>query len=123
LPRVLVCDDEPVLRALVRASLERDYEILEAHDGTAALRLARDRQPDLIVLDMMMPGKSGLDVLAELRTEPRLTRTPVVMLTARAQVADREAAADAGADRYLAKPFSPAELVAAIAELLESSRR
>jgi DNA-binding response OmpR family regulator len=123
LPRVLVCDDEPVLRALVRASLERDYEILEARDGTAALRLARDRQPDLIVLDMMMPGKSGLDVLAELRTEPRLTRTPVVMLTARAQVADREAAADAGADRYLAKPFSPAELVAAIAELLGSSRR
>jgi DNA-binding response OmpR family regulator len=123
LPRVLVCDDEPVLRALVRASLERDYEILEARDGTAVLRLARDRQPDLIVLDMMMPGKSGLDVLAELRTEPRLTRTPVVMLTARAQVADREAAADAGADRYLAKPFSPAELVAAIAELLGSRRR
>jgi CheY-like chemotaxis protein len=118
LPLVLVCDDEPVLRALVRASLGGGYEILEAQDGCEVLGLALDRRPDLIVLDMMMPGKSGLDVLAELRTDAALAKTPIVMLTARAQAADRAAAADAGADRYLAKPFSPSELAAVVGELI-----
>jgi DNA-binding response OmpR family regulator len=116
--RVLVCDDEPVLRALVRASLEPDYEIFEAQDGCEVLGLALDQRPDLIVLDMMMPGKSGLDVLAELRADATLAHTPVVMLTARAQAADRAAAAEAGADRYVAKPFSPRELAAVVGELI-----
>lgn len=117
-PLVLVCDDEPVLRALVRASLADTYEIVEAGDGATALLVALDRPPDLIVLDMMMPGKTGLEVLADLRADERLAATPVIMLTARAQTADREAAASAGADRYLSKPFSPAELAAAVDELI-----
>lgn len=71
---------------------------------------------------MMMPGRSGLDVLAELRRDPELATTPVLMLSARTQAADREAAARAGADRFLTKPFSPLELSAIVGELLEGRR-
>jgi CheY-like chemotaxis protein len=116
--RVLVCDDEAVLRALVRACLEPAYEVVEARDGDESLRLARELRPDLIVLDMMMPGQSGLAVLETLRADPALAATPVVMLTARAQAADRFAAAAAGADRYVPKPFDVRELTDAVAELL-----
>jgi DNA-binding response OmpR family regulator len=118
--RILVCDDEPVLRALVRASLEGDYDLREAGDGEESLRLARELHPDLMVLDMMMPGKSGLDVLRELRSDSSFDGIRVIMLTARAQVADRLAATENGADRYLAKPFSPTELGATVADLLRS---
>ena len=113
---VLVCDNETVLRALVRATLEPGYEVLEARDGDEALALMAERPPDLLLLDMMMPGRTGLDVLAELRAAGNTL--PVVMVTARAQAADRVRAADAGADRFLSKPFSPAELEALVAELL-----
>jgi DNA-binding response OmpR family regulator len=113
---VLVCDNETVLRALVRATLEPGYEVLEARDGDEALALMAERPPDLLLLDMMMPGRTGLDVLAELRAAGKTL--PVVMVTARAQAADRVRAADAGADRFLSKPFSPAELEALVAELL-----
>ena len=116
-PTVLVCDDEDTLRSLIRATLS-DYEIVEACDGDEALERARAVGPDLILLDMMMPGRSGLDVLAELRRDEHLGSTPVVMLTARSQLADRDAAAAAGADRYLAKPFSPLQLIAVVDELL-----
>jgi CheY-like chemotaxis protein len=116
-PTVLVCDDEAVLRSLIGAALGSDYDLLEARDGDEVLEQARARRPDLIILDMMMPGKSGLDVLPELRSHPELASTPVVMLTARTQAADRDAAASAGADRFLAKPFSPLEL-SLVAELL-----
>jgi two-component system, OmpR family, phosphate regulon response regulator PhoB len=117
---VLLCDDEEVLRSLVRATLDDDgYSILEARDGDESLELARSARPDLIVLDMMMPGRSGLDVLQELRKDPELENTPVVMLTARARQSDREAAVAAGADRYLSKPFSPLELISVVEDLLD----
>jgi two-component system, OmpR family, phosphate regulon response regulator PhoB len=121
--RILVCDNEQSLRTLVRASLEIDnghYDIAEAADGDEALTLARRLRPDLILLDMMMPGRTGLDVLEELRADEELAETPVVMLTARVQVGDRAAADAAGADRFLAKPFSPIELSSVVAELLEA---
>jgi two-component system phosphate regulon response regulator PhoB len=121
-PCILVCDDEAVLRDLVRACLEPDYEIVEASNGDESLRIARRLRPDLIVLDMMMPGTSGLDVLERLRSEPALASTPVVMLTARAQAADRFAAASAGADRYVPKPFDVRELRDAVAELIQQRR-
>lgn len=116
---MLLCDDEDVLRALIRAALGGEYELVEARDGDEALERARADRPDLIILDMMMPGRSGLDVLPELRADAELGPTPVVMLTARTQAADREAAAAAGADRFLAKPFSPLELSRLVAELLD----
>jgi len=119
---LLVCDDENVLRELIRASLAGRYALVEASDGDEALSLARERRPDLILLDMMMPGRSGLDVLAELRGDPALAEIPVIMLTARTQAADRETAARAGADRFLAKPFSPLELVFVVEELLDGGR-
>jgi two-component system OmpR family response regulator len=92
--------------------------VVEARDGEEALRLAGSLLPDVIVLDMMMPGLSGLEVLAELRRRPELASTPVVMLTARAQSPDREAAERLGANRFVTKPFSPAELIATVEELL-----
>lgn len=117
--RILVCDDEDVLRTLVREVLSEAYEIVEAEDGEQALARALERRPDLVILDMMMPGRSGIEVLRAVRGHPELARTPVLMLTARTQPADREAAERAGADSYLAKPFSPLGLVRAVEELLE----
>jgi DNA-binding response OmpR family regulator len=119
-PTVLVCDNEEALRSLVRGALDLgDYEILEARDGDESVDLARSSDPDLIVLDMMMPGRSGLEVLAELRAEDRFVATPVIMLTARAQAEDRQAAIEAGVSRFLPKPFSPLELASVVEELLD----
>jgi CheY-like chemotaxis protein len=121
--RILVCDNEPVLRALVRDALAiGDYDIVEARDGDESVEVARASEPDLIVLDMMMPGRSGLEVLEELRAEPRFAETPVIMLTARAQAADRDAAVDAGASHFLSKPFSPLGLASLVEELLNGHR-
>jgi CheY-like chemotaxis protein len=121
--KILICDDEEVLRALVRATLDDgSFEVLEAEDGDESVALARSEKPDVILLDMMMPGRSGLEVLELLRGDPELAQTPVVMLTARTRVSDQEAALAAGADRYLAKPFSPLELISIIEELLETGR-
>ena len=120
--KVLVCDNEDVLRALIRAALESaDYDIVEARDGDESLELARSERLEAIVLDLMMPGKTGLEVLAELRADT-LARTPVLLLTARAQAADRDAALAAGADHFLSKPFRPLELAAVVEELLAVRR-
>jgi CheY-like chemotaxis protein len=116
---ILVCDNEEILRGLVRASLDGNgYTFVEARDGDEAVEMARHAQPDVILLDMMMPGRTGIEVLEELRRDPDLRAIPVIMLTARAQVADREAAEHAGADLFLAKPFSPRELAEAVDQLL-----
>jgi CheY-like chemotaxis protein len=118
-PTVLVCDDEPVLRMLVRATLDQgNYTVVEAADGDEALERTRAEHPDLILLDMMMPGRSGSDVLRELRADPTTAETPVIMLTARAQASDREAMNLAGANHYLTKPFSPIGLAALVEEVL-----
>ena len=117
-PTVLVCDDEPVLRMLVRATLDQgNYTVVEACDGEALARTRSDH-PDLILLDMMMPGRSGSDVLRELRADPATAETPVIMLTARAQASDREAMNLAGANHYLTKPFSPVGLASLVEEVL-----
>jgi two-component system phosphate regulon response regulator PhoB len=120
-PTVLVCDDEPVLRMLVRATLDDGrYTIVEACDGEQALERVRADHPDVILLDMMMPGRSGSEVLLELRRNPETAATPVIMLTARAQAADREAMDLAGATHYLTKPFSPVGLAALVEEVLQT---
>jgi CheY-like chemotaxis protein len=120
---VLVCDNEEILRDLVRASLAGNgYRVVEARDGDESLEAARRLHPDLILLDMMMPGRTGIEVLGELRRDPELRAIPVIMLTARAQAGDREAAERAGADRFLAKPFSPLELATVVQELLDDER-
>lgn len=118
-PTVLICDDEDVLRSLVRDTLAgRPYTVIEARDGDEAVAVARSSQPDLVLLDMMMPGRSGLEVLREIRADAELAATPVLMLTARTQADDYEDAEAAGATRFLAKPFSPLQLAAIVDELL-----
>ena len=119
-PCVLVCDDEEVVRGLVRASLGGDYTLCEARDGDEAFELARSTRPDLIVLDVMMPGRSGIEVLRALRAEDdvELAATPVVMLTARNRSDVQPEAVAAGADAFLAKPFSPRELLGLVGGLV-----
>lgn len=121
--KVLICDNEEALRALVRGALEiEDYDLVEARDGDESVALARAWEPDLIVLDMMMPGRTGLEVLSELRAESRFAATPVVMLTARAQATDRDAASAVGATEFLPKPFSPLALASLVEELLNGNK-
>jgi CheY-like chemotaxis protein len=121
--QILVCDNEPALRALVKAAVTNDgYEVHEARNGDESLELARALEPDLIVLDVMMPGRTGIQVLEELRAEERFRQTPVIMLTARAQASDRLAAVEAGATRFVSKPFSPIELGLIIGELVNGRR-
>jgi CheY-like chemotaxis protein len=113
---ILVCDDDASLRELVRAVLGPRYEFVEAVDGIEALETAREIAPDLIVLDVMLPGRNGMEVLADLRSDERLSGTPVVVITAWSH-AEAEAWT-AGADRVVIKPFDPDTLSAAVAELL-----
>jgi two-component system OmpR family response regulator len=115
--RILIADDEPHIRAVVRAYLEREsYEVLEAPDGEVALELARTASPDLLVLDVMLPLRSGFDVLRTLRGEG--SSVGVVMLTARDDVIDRVAGLELGADDYVTKPFEPREVVARVGAVL-----
>jgi two-component system alkaline phosphatase synthesis response regulator PhoP len=109
---ILVVDDEARILKLVRDYLERaGFAVLTARDGEAALILARIEQPDLIVLDLMLPGVDGLDVCRRLRQE---SGVPIIMLTARVEEADRIVGLELGADDYVTKPFSPRELVARV---------
>ena len=113
---ILVCDDDPSLRELVRAVLGPRYRFVEAADGIEALAVAREERPALIVLDVMLPGLSGIEVLEELRTDEELRRIPVVVITAWSH-AEIDAQV-AGADRFVSKPFDPDDLSAAVEELL-----
>jgi CheY-like chemotaxis protein len=114
--RILICDDEAPMRELVRVVLDDGYEFGEAADGVECVDLARRSRPDLLVLDLMLPGKCGLEVLAELRSDRALTRLSVVVVSAWNHLEHKAVAA--GADRFLAKPFEPSDLRAAVAELL-----
>ena len=113
---ILVCDDDPSLRELVRAVLGPSYRFVEAADGAEALTLAREEPPELIVLDVMLPGLSGIEVLEELRTDDELKSIPVVVITAWSH-AEIDAQV-AGADRFVSKPFDPDDLSNAVEELL-----
>jgi two-component system phosphate regulon response regulator PhoB len=116
---ILLADDEPNLRTLVHTTLEdSQYDILEAANGVDALELARSKRPDLLVLDWMMPGMSGIDVAKHLRGDPATAHIPIIMLTARGQEKDREQGLAAGALAYLVKPFSPLELLEKVKEVL-----
>ena len=113
---ILVCDDDPSLRELVRAVLGPRYRFVEAADGTEALGLAHEEPPDLIVLDVMLPGLSGIEVLEALRNDDELKSIPVVVITAWSH-AEIDAQV-AGADRFVSKPFDPDDLSTAVEELL-----
>ena len=113
---VLIVEDDPHTVEVVGLYLRRDgYKVLAAYNGNEGLRLARESAPDLVVLDLMLPGKSGLEVCRELRRE---SDVPIVMLTARVEEEDRVAGFELGADDYVTKPFSPRELAARIRAVL-----
>ncbi len=114
--RILVVDDEPVVTEVVARYLVRDgFEVETARDGEGGLALARSWSPDLVVLDLMLPGIDGLEVCRALRKEGD---TPIVMLTARGEETDRIVGLELGADDYVVKPFSPRELVARVRSVL-----
>ena len=116
---VLVADDEPDVLNLVAMNLQRaGFDILRAADGEQALRLAREEEPDLVILDLMMPALSGLEVAKLLKQSPGTARIPVLMLTAKSDEVDRIVGFELGADDYVTKPFSPRELVLRVQSVL-----
>jgi DNA-binding response OmpR family regulator len=118
-PLVLCADDDEDILSLVSLRLRRaGFEVATAPDGDTALEIARARRPALAVLDVMMPRRSGYEVLAELRGDETLLDMKVILLSARVQESDVQRGLDAGADAYLAKPFKAQELVAKVQELL-----
>jgi CheY-like chemotaxis protein len=112
---ILICEDESALRELIRVSLGAGFGFIEASDGVEALELVKRHRPDVVVLDLMLPGLSGLDVLAQLRAEEN-GDTPVVVISAWGDARDEAFAA--GADRFVLKPFIPDDLRAVIEELV-----
>ena len=118
-PLVLVADDDPDILTLVGFRLERaGYEVLPARDGEEALALALERQPDLAILDVMLPKLDGYEVTQRLRSNQATSGMPVILLTARVQEADITRGFEAGADDYIKKPFSPQELRARVQAIL-----
>ena len=119
LATVLIADDEPSMRMLVHATIESDdYKVLEAADGDEAWTLIQKFKPLLVLLDVQMPGRTGLEILGLIKSDPSLSKTRVILLTAKALVADVEAGMTAGADFYLTKPFSPLALLTRVEEAL-----
>jgi CheY-like chemotaxis protein len=116
LATVLICDDEPSLRELIRVSLDGPYSFAEADDGEESLEIARRLRPDVVILDMMMPRLSGLEVLTAMRRDENLSETRVIVLTA--QPGARDEALREGADLVMVKPFEPDEITAAVEEVL-----
>ncbi len=116
---ILVVDDEPMVREVLSQYLEADgFSVVEAGDGDAAVASVNEHSPDLVLLDLMLPKRNGLDVLAFIRSTSRL---PVILLTARGDEADRVRGLEAGADDYVAKPFSAREVVARVKSVLRRS--
>lgn len=117
--KVLIVDDERDVVELLRYHLEKEgIRCLQAADGPTALRLIRAHQPDLLILDLMLPGLDGLEVCRQLRRDAATARLPVIMLTAKAEEVDRVVGLEVGADDYVVKPFSPRELVARVKAVL-----
>jgi DNA-binding response OmpR family regulator len=117
--KVLVIDDEAPIRLLCRVNLEAEkMDVLEASDGATGLERAREGQPDVILLDVMMPGVDGWQIAEQLLEDPRTTRIPIIFLTARAEFRDRARGLDIGGVDYVTKPFNPLELAPLVEDVL-----
>ena len=117
--KILVVDDEPnIVRSLTFVLKKGGYDVSIAWDGEQAMSMIRDSKPNIMILDVMMPNKSGYDVCKEIKSDPDLRDIHVVMLTAKGQEGDRETALSQGADEYISKPFSPIMILARVKELL-----
>jgi DNA-binding response OmpR family regulator len=116
---VLLIEDEPHIAEAIRFILSRDgWEVTTHGDGITALDRLRAARPDLLILDVMLPGRSGYEILSDLRADPALSHLRVLMLSAKGQTRDREAAQRAGADLYMTKPFSNAEMLERVRALM-----
>jgi phosphate regulon transcriptional regulator PhoB len=121
-PTILIIEDEPDIRKLVNYNLTQErYKVLEAEDGEQALKLLQRTRPNLVILDLMLPGMSGLELCKVLRDRHDTAQLPILMLTAKAGEADKVVGLEMGADDYLAKPFSPREMVARVRAILRRS--
>lgn len=119
--RVLVVDDEPHIRRLLVTRLTAEgYDVAEAENGEDGLEIVLSEPPDIVLLDLMMPGASGLEILSRIRSTEGLERLPVVILTAKGQDTDRELALAGGASDFITKPFSPMKLLTRIQEILDA---
>ena len=116
--RVLICDDEPLLRQLMRVALLGDYEFEEATTVEEAIDRAGSFRPDVALIDVMMPGGSGLEIVRHLKSEPELRHARCIVVSAFSGEDDRSEATDAGAEAFVAKPFDPDELSATVASLV-----
>ena len=117
--RILAVDDEPHILKLVAFSLKSGgYEVLEATDGLSAIHVACAEQPDLVLMDVMMPALDGYEACRRLKADPQTAEIPVIMLTAKTQTAEQQTGMDAGASGYITKPFTPKDLVAQVSEFL-----
>lgn len=117
--RILVVDDDKQITRLVASYLEKaGFTVLAAHDGENALRIIRHELPDLVILDLMLPGRDGWEITRTLRADDRLAAIPILMLTARVEDTDKILGLELGADDYLTKPFNPREVVARVRAIL-----
>lgn len=115
--KVLIVDDQADIRRMMMIALSGDFDLLEAEDGVTALAMIRQHRPDVVLLDVMMPGEmDGLQVLAAVRNDEQLKHTRVIMVSAKGQVSDYELGMQTGANAYFVKPFSPLQLLDAIDE-------
>ena len=113
--KVLIADDELRLRKVIALYMSKcGYEIIEAGNGETAIELAKENKPDAIVLDVMMPGMTGIEATKKIRELPEFAKTPIILLTANASEDDIKIGLASGADKYIRKPFSPKELVESI---------
>jgi two-component system phosphate regulon response regulator PhoB len=119
--RVLICDDEPLLRQLMRVALLGDYDFEEAGTVEEAIERAGSFRPDVALIDVMMPGGSGLEIVRHLKNEPELRHVRCIVVSAFSGEEDRREATDAGAEAFVPKPFDPDDLSATVASLLASA--
>jgi two-component system, OmpR family, alkaline phosphatase synthesis response regulator PhoP len=121
---ILVVDDDPDIVRLVQAYLQKaGFQVMTAHNGETALQLMHRDQPALVVLDLMLPDRDGWDITRLVREDPALAQTPLIMLTARVDDADKIIGLELGADDYITKPFNPREVVARVRSVLRRSQR
>ncbi|MEM8859467.1 MAG: response regulator, partial [Chloroflexota bacterium] len=113
--KILVCDDDPEVVLLMRGYLEQaGFGVLTAYNGDTAFQMMRSEKPDLLLIDLMMPGKDGMEVTRLIRNDPQICNTPIIMLTAKIDEPDRIIGLEMGADDYITKPYSPREVVARV---------
>ena len=122
--KILIVEDEGNIRQLVRYNIEKEgFQVMEAADGLQGLRTAQREKPDLVLLDLMLPGMDGLEVCRTLKGAPATSALPIIMLTAKAEEVDKIIGLELGADDYMTKPFSPRELTARIKAVLRRSQK